>query len=198
MGMRLRFAVAAVLGLAASGTEAQDPGRTVKGEITGVALRDSPRWFSVRLDDGTELEARLAERARVTFKPGVWRFDAPPQVSDLQRGMTVQLTWDPDRVDRVLVLAVPPDARPGGGYDDPVEPSWGGAKPPPLYEAGRELPARVLDVSVAAGTLTAEVEGRPQTFLADPRDLRTVRKGERVVLVTGENGRLLSVRPAKR
>lgn len=195
--MRRSIVLALLLALTASGTGAQDAGVTVKGVITGVALGDTPRRLTVRLDDGVEVEATLADRARVTFKRGVWRFDSPPHVSDLQRGMTVQFTWDPGRVERVLVLAVPPEARPGGGYDAEAAPSWGGAKPQPAYDAGRELAARVLEVNVAAGTLTAEVEGQPRTFLADPRDLRVVRKGERVVLVTGENGRLASVRPAK-
>ena len=54
----------------------------------------------------------------------------------------------------------------------------------------------MIDVHVAAGTLTAEVEGRSETFLADPRDLRGLRKGERVLLVIGEGGRAVSVRPA--
>jgi hypothetical protein len=190
-------AVAGLLSLPAASAWAQDAGRTVRGEITRVALQESPRRLVVRLEDGSEVDALLADAARVSFKKGVWRYDDPPDVSDLQPGMSVEFKWDPERVDRVLVLTVPDGARPRGGYDQPAEPSWSGPKPTAAYEAGRELPASVLEVSVAAGTLTAEVEGRSQTFLADPRDLRALRKGERVVLVTGEGGRLAAVRPAK-
>src|SRR5262245_48835138 len=194
--MSRRFILAVLLALVAAPGTAQEPGRTVKGEITGVALQERPPRLVVRLDDGTEAEAKLTDRTRVTFKRGVWRYDAPPRLADLQRGMTVQFRWKPDGLERVLVLQVPPDARPGGGYDEPAPPSWGGTKPLPAYEPGRQLRGRVIDVNAAAGTLTAEVEGRPQTFLADPPDLRALRKGERVVLVTGEDGRLVSVRPA--
>ena len=175
---------------------AQDAGQTVTGVITAAALRDTPRRLSVRLDDGAEVEATLADRTRVTFTRGLWSDPKPPHVSALRKGMTVQFKWGP-QVDRVRVLAVPPGARPGGVYEDAESPSWGGAKPTQVYEAGRELTGRVLDVNVAAGTLTVEVEGRSQTFLADPRDLRALGKGARVVLVTGDGGRLTSVRPAR-
>ena len=175
----------------------QDAGRTVKGEITAAALRERPRRLTVRLEDGAEVEARLDDKARVTGRPGAWRFEAPLQVADLQPGMTVQFRWSPERVDRVLVLEVPPGARPGGGYDEPAAPSWSGAAPAPAYDAGRELTGRVLEVNVAAGTVTIEVEGRRESFLADPPDLRGLRKGERVVLRTGENGRVASLRRAK-
>ncbi len=177
-----------------SGQEAE---RTVKGEITAAALKERPRRLTVRLEDGTEVDAHLDDKARVSFRPGVWRFEGPPRVADLQPGMTVEFKWSPGRIDRVLVLAVPPQARPGGGDDEAAAPSWSGAAPPPAYEAGRELAGRVVDVNVAAGTVTVEVEGRPTGFLADPRDLRGLRKGERVVLITGENGRLASLRRAE-
>lgn len=199
--MALRPLARALAVLVAAGgpvaASAQDVGRTVKGDIVAVALLESPRRLTVRLDGGAEVEALLAHDARVTFKRGVWRFGSPPHVSDLQPGMTVQFKWHPDGVDRLLVLQVPPDARPGAGYEQAAAPSWGGAGPATAYEAGREIRARVVDVNVAAGTLTVEVDGRPQAFLADPRDLRGLRKGVRVVLVTGEGGRLASVRPEK-
>jgi hypothetical protein len=191
------FALAAVLAILAPGpSPGQDVGRTVKGEITAAALRERPRRLTVRLWDGTEVEAHLDDKARITSRPGVWRFASPLQAADLQPGMTVEFKWRPDRVDRVVVLAVPPTARPGGGYDEAAPPSWSGAAPTPDYDAGRELTGRVLDVNVAAGIVTVELNGRPTGFLADPRDLRGLRKGERVVLLTGENGRLASLRRA--
>jgi hypothetical protein len=190
-----RFEALAVLLALTAAAGAEEAGRTVKGEITGVALLDRPPRLTVRLDDGAEVEATLGDRTHVTFKRGTWPHESPPHVSDLQRGMTVRFKWSPDRVDRILVLAVPPGARPGGGYDAVAPPSWGGARPAPAYEAGRELRGRVLEANVAAGTLTAEVDGRPRSFVADPRDLRPLRRGERVVLLTGEDGRLAAVRP---
>ena len=151
----------------------------------------------MRLDDGSEVEATLADRPRVTAKPGAWPHGPRVQVSDLQPGMTVQFKWDSHRIASVLVLAAPEAAKPGGGYETPAAASWGGAKGLPAYDAGLELPAVVVEVNVAAGTLTAEVDGRTQAFVADPRDLRELRKGERVVLTTGEGGRLAAVRPAR-
>jgi hypothetical protein len=103
--------------------------------------------------------------------------------------MTVRFVWNPARVERMTVLVVPPEPPPGSDV-----PSWSGAKPPTAYEAGRELRGRVLEANAAAGTLTVEVDGRRETFLADPRDLRTLRKDARVVIVTGEDGRVASVR----
>jgi hypothetical protein len=182
------------LALAAS-LAAQDAGQTLRGEITAVALKDTPRRVTVRLEDGSEVEATLADRARVTFKPGVWRHPTRPQASDLQRGMTVEFKWAPQRVAGLHVLAVPETAQPGGGYDTASAPSWGGAKGLPAYEAGRELRGRVVSVNVAGGTLTVAIEGREQAFLADPRDLRALTKGAQVVMVTGDDGRLVSVRP---
>jgi hypothetical protein len=185
--------------VALSGSEAgaQDAGQTVKGVVTSVDLKGQPPRLVVRLDDGVEVEPTLARKVRVAFRPGVWRFDSAPAMSDLQPGMTVQFEWDPRGIRRVRVLEVPPDARPGGGYDVPAPPSWGGAKALPDYEAGREFVARILGVNAAGGSFDADVDGRRQTFLADVRDLRSLRVGGWYALVTGEGGRVVSVRPTR-
>lgn len=187
--------LAVVLALSPVLAGAQEPGQTVRGEVTAVALQETPRRLTVRLDDGTEVDATLADRARVRFKPGTWPY-RDPAPTDLQRGMTVEFKWGTN-VASLLVMAVPPGARRGGGYESAEGPSWSGAKGLPVYEAGRELRGRVVRVNVAGGTLTANVEGKDQTFLADPRDLRALAAGTQVVMVTGEDGRLASLRPAK-
>jgi hypothetical protein len=188
----LALAVAVLMGAAPA--PAQETGQAVRGEVIAVALGDTPRRVTVRLDDGTEVEAVLAPRTRVTARPGVWRFGPKLVVPDLQRGMAVAFRWDPKRVDRIQVVAVPPDARPGGGTEAPDTPSWGGARPSAAYEAGRELEARVVAVNVAGGRLTVSVDGREQVFLGAAADLRGLARGDRVVLVIGEDGRLASVR----
>lgn len=191
-GLAIVWLTAAVAG------SAQELGETVRGEVTAVALRDVPAHITVRLESGAEVDATLSPRVRLSFKPGAWRFDQRPDVSDLQRGMSVQFRWDPRRVDRVLVLSAPEAARPGGGLLEPDTPSWGGPKGTAAYEAGRELDATVIDVDVAAGTLTARVEGREETFLGAPDDLRGLARDDRVVLTTGEGGRLVEVRRGPR
>lgn len=185
-----------LMALSGSVAWAQDAGQTVKGVIVGADLKGEPPRLVVRLDDGVEVEPTLARKVRVTFRPGVWRFDSAPDVSDLQVGMTVQFEWDPREIRRVRVLEVPPDARPGGGYDVPETPSWG-AKALPGDETGRELVARIVGVNAAGGTFEAEVDGRRQTFLADVRDVRALRVGGWYALVTGEGGRVVSVRPTR-
>ena len=189
-----RSLAAAVLLLAASGAPAQETGQTVRGEITAVALRDTPRSLTVRLEDGTEVAALLGPGRGSPSRRACGASTRGPTSRDLQRGMSVQFRWDPRRVDRILVLAVPSGARPGGGYDERYEPSWGGARPSVVREAGLELRAVVTAVDVAAGTLGARVDGSDEVFLGAPSDLRGLRKGDRVVLVTGEGGRLASVR----
>lgn len=197
MSARAAIAAAWVAAAAASAASAQDLGEAVRGEVTAVALRDSPARLTVRLESGVEVDANLSPRVRVTFKPGVWRFDGRPDVSDLQRGMSVQFRWDPRRVDRVLVLSAPEGARPGAGLVEPEAPSWGGVKGTSAYEAGREIAAIVVAVDVAAGRLTAQVDGREETFLGAPDDLRRLAKDDRVVLTTGEGGRIVAVRPQR-
>jgi hypothetical protein len=177
---------------------AQDLGETVRGEVTAVALRDTPARITVRLESGVEVDVTLSPRVRVTFKPGVWRFDERPAASDLQPAMIVQFRWDPRRVDRVLVLSAPEGARPGGGLVEPAAASWGGIKGTATYEAGHELRAVVVAVDAAAGTLSARVDGRVETFLGAPDDLRDLARGDRVVLTTGDAGRVVGVRRERR
>ena len=144
----------------------------------------TPPQLVVRLDDGAEVEVNLSARARAEFTPGLWTFDTPPLLADVRSGMTVELTWNPERVDRVRVLAIPPGTRAGVPVAEPAE-SWGGTKPRPAAEAGQKTRIVLYGVLVRAEreAVTVEVEGRRYRYPTIARDLAgKLRSGARIRL----------------
>jgi len=177
---------ALALALALSGlASAQDTGALVRGVVVRSATDATPPQLIVRLDDGAEVEVNLSARARADFAPGLWTFDTPPLLPDVRSGMTVELTWNPERVDRVRVLAVPAGTRAGVPVAEPAAEAWGGTQPRPAAEAGQKTRLVLYGVLVRAEreAVTVEVEGRRYRYATIGRDLaRGLRSGARIRL----------------
>jgi hypothetical protein len=178
----LRGALALMLALSGPAS-AQDTGALVRGVVVRSATDATPPQLIVRLDDGAEVEVNLSARARATFAAGLWTFDTPPLLADVRPGMRVELTWDPERVDRVRVLAIPPGTRAGVPVEEPVE-GWGGPQPRP--DTKGRTGRRVLYGSlVRAGrdAVIVEVEGRRYRYATSGRNLaRGLANGARIRL----------------
>jgi hypothetical protein len=177
-----RGALALLLALSGPAS-AQDTGALVRGVVVRSATDATPPQLIVRLDDGAEVEVNLSARARATFAAGLWTFDTPPLLADVRPGMRVELTWDPERVDRVRVLAIPPGTRAGVPVEEPVE-GWSGPQPRPATK-GRTA-RRVLYGSLVraeSDAVTVEVEGRRYRYATSGRDLaRGLANGARIRL----------------
>jgi hypothetical protein len=176
-----RAALALTLALSGFAT-AQDTGTLVRGVVVRSAADATPPQLVVRLDDGAEVEVNLSARARADFAPGLWTFDTPPLLADVRPGMTVELTWNPERVDRVRVRAVPPGTRAGVPVAETVE-SWGGTRP--ASEVGPKTRVVLYGVLVRAEreAVTVEVEGRRYRYATTGRDLaRGLPSGARIRL----------------
>ena len=165
--MRGRAAVALATALAGPAW-AQDTGTLVRGDVVRSAADSTPPQLVVRLDDGAEVEVNLTPASRAVFADGLWTFDTPPLLADVRPGMRVELVWDPQRVDRVRVLAVPPGTRAGVPVEEPAE-SWGGTKPRPAADPAQRT--------------RREVEGSRYRYPTIGRDLaRGLRSGARIRL----------------
>ena len=176
---------AAVLAIALAGPAwAQDTGTLVRGDVVRSAADATPPQLVVRLDDGAEVEVNLTPASRAVFAAGLWTFDTPPLLADVRPGMRVELVWDPERVDRVRVLAIPPGTRAGVPVEEPAE-SWGGIRPRPAADAGQKT-RRVLYGVLERGereAITVEVDGSRYRWPTTGRDLaRGLRRGARIRL----------------
>lgn len=176
---------AAVLALAcAVPAPAQDTGTLVRGDVVRSATDATPPQLVVRLEDGAEVEVNLTAAARAEFAAGLWTFDTPPLLADVRPGMRVELVWDPRRVDRLRVLAVPPGTRAGVPTEEPPE-SWGGTRPRPAADPAQR-PRRVLYgvlVRAERQAVTVEVDGSRYRYATVGRDLaRGLRPGARIRL----------------
>lgn len=174
---------ALALTLALSGlAPAQDTGTLVRGVVVRSATDAAPPQLIVRLDDGAEVEVNLSARSRASFAPGLWTFDTPPLLADVQAGMRVELRWDPERVDRVRVLEVPTGTRAGVPVEVPAE-GWGGTRARPAAEAGTRHVLYGVLVRAERDAVTVEVEGRRYRYVTTGRDLaRGLRRGARIRL----------------
>jgi hypothetical protein len=161
---------AAALALALAGpASAQDTGTLVRGDVVRSATDGTPPQLVVRLDDGAEVEVNLGTAARAVFAPGLWTFDTPPLLADVRPGMRVELLWDPQRVDRVRVLGIPPGTRAGVPVEAPAE-GWGGAAAPSGPGPGPEEPPGALRRAGARGARGGDGRGgREPLSLADGR-----------------------------
>jgi hypothetical protein len=181
----IRGAAAVALALALSVPAlAQRPGALVRGVVVRAAPDATPAQLVVRLDDGVEAEVNLTAGARAVFAPGLWTFDTRPLVEDVRPGMTVELTWDAERVDRVRVTAVPPGTRAGVPSEPPAE-TWGGVKPRPAQDARRTTRQVLYGTLVRAESdaVSVEVDGRRYRYGTAGRDLaRGLRVGARIRL----------------
>jgi hypothetical protein len=189
---------AAALALALAGpASAQDTGTLVRGDVVRSATDGTPPQLVVRLDDGAEVEVNLGTAARAVFAPGLWTFDTPPLLADVRPGMRVELLWDPQRVDRVRVLGIPPGTRAGVPVEAPAE-GWGGPQPLPAPDPGRKS-RRVLYGVLERGereAVTVEVDGSRYRWPTAGRDLaRGLRRGARIRLEveTDTGGRPVAV-----
>jgi hypothetical protein len=151
-------AAAALALMLAGPASAQDTGTLVRGEVARSATDATPPQLVVRLDDGAEVEVNLGAAARAVFAPGLWTFDTPPLLADVRPGMRVELVWDPERVDRVRVLAVPPGTRAGVPVEVPVE-GWGGPRPAAEAAPGARRVLYGVLVRAERDAVTVEVEG---------------------------------------
>jgi hypothetical protein len=176
-----RAALALTLALSGFAT-AQDTGTLVRGVVVRSAADATPPQLVVRLDDGAEVEVNLSARARASFAPGLWTFDTAPLLEDVQAGMRVELRWDPERVDGVRVLEVPPGMRAGVPVEAPVE-SWGGTTARPAAGPGARRVLYGVLVRAEREAVTVEVEGRRYRYVTSGRDLaRGLRRGARIRL----------------
>lgn len=177
---------------------AQDTGALVRGVVVRSATDAAPPQLVVRLTDGAEVEVNLGAGARATFAPGLWTFDTRPLLSDVRPGMDVELTWHPERVTGVRVVAVPAGTRAGVPEEVPAE-SWGGAKAAPEPERGRTT-RRVLYVVLVGSdraAVTVEADGRRYRYATGGRDLAGgLRRGARIrlELETDADGRETATR----
>jgi hypothetical protein len=176
---------ATVLALALAGPAwAQDTGTLVRGDVVRSAADAPPPQLVVRLDDGAEVEVNLTPASRAVFAAGLWTFDTPPLLADVRPGMRVELVWDPHRVDRVRVLAIPPGTRAGVPVEEPVE-SWGGTRPRPAADAAQRARRVLYGVLVRAEreAVTVEVDGARYRYPTIGQDLaRGLRSGARIRL----------------
>jgi len=181
--VRGRAAVALATALAGPAW-AQDTGTLVRGDVVRSAADSTPPQLVVRLDDGAEVEVNLTPASRAVFADGLWTFDTPPLLADVRPGMRVELVWDPQRVDRVRVLAVPPGTRAGVPVEEPAE-SWGGTKPRPAADPAQRTRRVLYGLLVRAEreAVTVEVEGSRYRYPTIGRDLaRGLRGGARIRL----------------
>lgn len=164
---------------------AQEVGETLTGEIADVDLHGSPRTVTVELDGGGRVEARIANRTRIVFPPGLEREFPSPGVGDLKPGMKVRFRWAGDDVtDRLHVTDAPMY---GGGRVEPNRPRPT-PTPTPRVER-RELKVRVLDVDARRSEIRADVAGRAQTFRVAERSLLgRVDRGDLLVVVVESRG----------
>jgi Cu/Ag efflux protein CusF len=183
----LRLAVLLVVApFAASHAAAQKPGERLRGVITDMELRGSPRTITVRVDGGGEVKVHVANRTRVIFEPGeAGYFPANPGLGELKVGMHVFFRYQDRELDRIHVDSVPPNLRPKA-----AQPPVRGADPTaPAGSGRRELKVRIQTVDERRGEFRADVAGNRETFrVREPRLLRRFAEGDLVVIVVEREG----------
>lgn len=180
----MRGRAAALLLALCAPAAAQDAGTPVRGVVVRSATDATPPQLVVRLDDGAEVEVTLAPGARAEFAAGLWTFDTPPLLADVQPGMGVAFLFDPARVDRVRVTSVPAGTRAGVLMDEDV-PGWGGYKPRAVPDPAQKVRRVLYGVLVRADrdAVTVEVEGSRRRYATARRDVaRGLRRGARIRL----------------
>jgi Cu/Ag efflux protein CusF len=184
----LRLAVLLVVAaLAASHAEAQKPGERVRGVISDMELRGSPRTITVRLDSGGEVRVHVANRTMVIFEPGeAGYFPADPGLGELKVGMHVFFRYQERELDRIHVDSVPPNLRP----QKAKPPTRGDDPKPPSGSGRRELKVRIQTIDERRGEFRADVAGSRESFrVREPRMLRRYSEGDLVVItVEREDG----------
>jgi hypothetical protein len=185
MKIRLSVATAALALAPLAATAADDFSR---GNVEAVDW--NVMQIAIRTAQGGTLTYKVFPNASVKFTDCPECFPSPT-LRDLAPPMYVHFVFEDLDVDTIKSF----DVKEIGNAPRRLT-AGSAANPPAGGISGQALKVKILKMNERAGTFTADVAGRSQTFRTNSAsDLRSVREGD-LAVVTVDNGLVTAIRPA--